>query len=84
MTTKQLMHNIITFCNNYINNENVLFSIDKYPNFISVDVSVWKLHCGAISHQIGRIDKYIHNEDDFHNFIDKVTNELPELLEKIK
>ena len=40
MITKQLTHNIITFCNNYINNKNIVFSITKYPTFINVCFNV--------------------------------------------
>lgn len=84
MTIKQLMHNIITFCNNYIDNKNVIFSITKYPTYIDVRFSVWTIKEGYINTHIGTINKTVNNENDFNNFKNKVINELPELLEQLK
>lgn len=85
MTIKQLTHNIITFCNNYINNKNIVFGITKYPKYIDVRLSVWTLNNnGYINTHINTITKDIHNENDFNDFKNKVINGLPELLEKVK
>lgn len=86
MTIKQLMHKVVAFCNNFIDNNHILVEIDKYPSgAINADISVWEVdNNNRIESCKGRVAKYIHNENDFHNFIDKTTNELPELLEQVK
>lgn len=83
MTIKQLTHNIITFCNNYIDNKNIIFSITKYPTYIDVHFSVWTVKEGYINTHISTITKAIHNENDFNDFKNKVINKLPELLKKV-
>ena len=84
MTIKQLTHNIITFCNNYIDNKNIIFSISKYPTFIDVTFSIWALNNKkGIGTYIGSISKYMYDENDFNDFKNKVINELPELLKRI-
>lgn len=40
MITKKLMKDIVTFCNKYINNDNILITITKYPKFIIVNFGV--------------------------------------------
>lgn len=85
MITKQLMHDIITFCNNYIDNDNILISVTKYPTFLSVDLTVWTLtNKKNIDTSIGKIPKYINNEEDFIEFKQEVLEQLPKLLERLK
>lgn len=85
MFTKKLMHDIITFCNNYVDNDNIVISVDKYPNFIVIDFGVWKLsNEKRIDIFIGRIDKSIHNEEEFIKYKQQVLEELPKLLELLK
>lgn len=85
MITKKLFHDIITFCNNYIDNKNILFTINKYPIFINASISVWSLDNGNfINNQIGTINSYIYTIDDFKDFKQKVLEELPKLLEQLK
>lgn len=84
MTIKQLTHSIITFCNNYIDNENIIFNVTKYPTWIDVSFSIWALNNkGYLDTHIGNISKYIHDENEFNDFKNKVINELPELLKRI-
>ena len=84
MITKKLLHDIITFCNNYIDNKNILFDINKYTTFMNVSISVWSLYnTGMINNQIGTITLYIDNVDDFKYFKQKVLEELPKLLEQL-
>ena len=84
MTIKQLTHKIITFCNNYIDNDNIIFGITKYPTYIAIEFDIWALNDEKyISTHIGLISKYIHNENEFNDFKNKVINELPELLKRI-
>ena len=79
------MHDIITFCNNYIDNDNIVISITKYPNFIAIGFGVWKLsNEKRIDIFIGRIDENIHNEKEFIKCKQKVLEELPKLLEQLK
>lgn len=85
MITKKLFHDIITFCNNYIDNKNILFGINKYATFIGVGISIWSLdNNDMIDNQIGTITSHINNIDDFRDFKQKVLEELPKLLEKLK
>lgn len=85
MITKKLFHDIITFCNNYIDNKNILFTIDKYPTFVNASISVWSLDNGDfINNRIGTINLYINNIDDFKKFKEKVLNQLPLMLKQVK
>lgn len=84
MITKKLLHDIITFCNSYIDNKNILFSITKYPCFISIDVEVWKVLNDAIDDRKGGISENIHNEKEFIKFKETVLNQLPLLLKQVK
>lgn len=85
MITKKLMHDIITFCNNYIDNDNIIIGITKYPTFLGIDFTIWTLTNGKhIDTPIGRISKYINNEEDFIEFKPMVLEELPKLLEELK
>lgn len=85
MITKKLLHDIITFCNNYIDNKNILFTIDKYTTFVNASISVWSLDNGDfINNQIGTINSYINNIDDFKKFKEKVLNQLPLMLKQVK
>lgn len=84
MITKKLLHNIITFCNNYIDNKNILFSIVKYPCFISIEIEVWTVLNNAINDRRGGIFENIHNEKEFIKFKERVLNQLPLLLKQVK
>lgn len=84
MITKQLMHDIITFCNNYIDNKNIIISITKYTRFIDVTISVWSITNGVIDKNIGNINSYIEDIDAFNKFKEKVLNQLPLLLKQVK
>lgn len=84
MITKQLMHDIITFCNNYIDNKNIILSITKYSTYLSVSFNVWTISDNTLQKCIGSVLSYIHNIDDFKKFKEKVLKELPKLLEQLK
>lgn len=85
MITKKLVHDIITFCNNYIDNKNILFAINKYTTFIGAGISVWSLdNNDMIDNQIGTITSYISDINDFKEFKQKVLEKLPKLLEQLK
>lgn len=85
MITKKLLHDIITFCNNYIDNKNVTFGIDKYSTFIAVSINIWSINNkGLIDDLIGTANLHIHDIDDFKHFKQKVLKELPKLLEQLK
>lgn len=85
MITKKLLHDIITFCNNYIDNKNVTFGIDKYSTFIAVSINAWSINNkGLIDNLIRTINLHIHDIDDFKHFKQKVLKELPKLLEQLK
>lgn len=85
MITKKLTHDIIAFCNNYIDNKNILTTIEKYPNYIHVTISVWTIDSeGFIVNRIDTIGKFINNEEDFIKYKEEVLNRLPELLEQLK
>lgn len=78
------MHDIITFCNNYIDNKNILSTITKYPSFISIDIEVWTVSNDAINNRKGGISKNIHNENEFIKYKQEVLNQLPLLLKQVK
>ncbi len=85
MITKQLMHDIITFCNSYIDNKNIIISITKYSKFIDVGINVWTINDdGFIDKNIGTINSYINDTNDFKKFKEKVLNQLPLLLTQVK
>lgn len=84
MITKQLMHDIITFCNNYIDNKNIVISITKYIRFINVTFSVWSVTNSVIDKNIGNINSFISDMDTFNKFKEKVLNQLPLLLKQVK
>lgn len=84
MITKKLMHDIITFCNNYIDNENIVIGIVKYSTFISATINVWTIKSsGIINKNIGTINHYISDIDDFKKFKEKILNQLPLLLKQV-
>lgn len=86
MINKKLMLDIVAFCNNYIDNNHILIEIAKFPsNAISTDISVWKVDSdNSLILCIGRIAKYIHNEDDFNVFKNDVLEKLPALLKQFE
>lgn len=84
MITKQLMHDIITFCNNYIDNKNIILSITKYSTYLSINFNVWTTNNDVIQNCIGSLFSYIYNIDDFKYFKQKILKELPKLLEQVK
>lgn len=84
MITKKLLHDIITFCNSYIDNKNILFYIAKYPCFISIEIEVWTVLNNVIDDKRGGISENIHNEKEFIKFKETVLNQLPLLLKQVK
>lgn len=85
MITKELMHNIITFCNNYIDNKYIIFTVTKYSKFVDVTINVWTIdNHYMIDKNIGTINSYINNIDDFKKFKEKVLNQLPLMLKQVK
>ena len=78
------MHNIITFCNNYIDNNNIVTHVTKYPTFLGIDFNVWILTENRIDKYIGNVSRNIHNEEEFIEFKQKVLEQLPKLLEQLK
>ena len=84
MITKKLMHNVITFCNNYIDNDNIAISVNKYPTFLSIYFAVWTLTENHLDNHIGTVNENIHNEEEFIKFKQKILKELPKLLKQLK
>lgn len=85
MITKKLFHDIITFCNNYIDNKNIIISIIKISNFLSITFNVWTTdNHDMIDKNIGTINSYIKNIDDFKKFKEKVLDQLPLMLKQVK
>lgn len=82
MISRKLLHDIITFCNSFIDIENVIYSVDKYPNFISAHISVWIIRCGLISYCVSGIDSHINSKDNFIKFKETVLKELPTYLKR--
>lgn len=84
MITKKLLHNIVTFCNNYIDNKNIVISVIKYPTFINATIDVWTINsAGFIDKNIGIVHSYIEDINDFKKFKEKVLNQLPLLLKQV-
>ena len=84
MITKKLMKDIVTFCNQYINNSNIVININKYSYFVGITFGIWNLNGSLITDHIGSIHMYIKDEVDLNKFKDKVFNELPLLLQQVK
>lgn len=84
MITKKLMHDIITFCNNYIDNKNIVIHISKYPNFLGIDFNIWILVENHMDKYIGGVSGNIHNEKEFIEFKQIILEKLPKLLEQLK
>lgn len=81
MITKKLMHDIITFCNNYLNNDNIVINISKYATYLYINFGVWVLDKNKyIDKNIGSTTKYIHSEADFNKFKETIKDELSLLL----
>lgn len=78
------MHDIITFCNNYIDNENIVINISKLSTYLSVTFNVWTINDDIIQDCIGSVFYYIHDVNDLKNFKQKALEQLPKLLEQIK
>lgn len=84
MITKKLMHDVITFCNNYINNDNIVITIGKYATYLYIDMGVWTLDKNKyINKYIGGISTHIHNEADFNKFKETITDKLSPLLTEL-
>lgn len=85
MVTKKLIHDIITFYNNYIDNDNIVFKIAKFSKYIFVCISVNKLYeNGSINRCMGSIDELIYTKEDFIKHKQEVLENLPKLLERLK
>ena len=84
MITKELIHNVVTFCNNYIDNNNIIINIGKYPNRLNVSFNIWTVSEIYINDLIGFIKGSIYNEKDFIEFKQQVLEKLPKLLEQLK
>ena len=84
MITKKLVHDIITFCNNYIDNKNIVFKVAKFPEYIYISIDVCDL-CknNSIDCCIGTINNCIQNKEEFIKYKQKVLEELPKLLEQL-
>ncbi len=84
MITKKLMHDIITFCNNYINNDNIVITIGKYATYSYIDIGVWTLDKNKyIDKYIGGISTHIHNEEELNKFKETIEDKLSSLLAQL-
>jgi len=84
MVTKKLMHDVITFCNNYIDNDNIIITITKYATYLHVNIAVWTLDKEKyINQYIGSISKHIHDEVEFNKLKETIKNEVFALLTKL-
>lgn len=78
------MHNVITFCNNYIDNDNIIITVTKYANYLHLNVAVCTLDKDKyINKYISSISKYIHNEVEFNKLKETIKDELSQLLIKL-
>lgn len=78
------MHDVITFCNNYLNNDNVVITITKYATYLYVNIGVWTLDKNKyIDKNIGSVTNHIHNETDFNKFKETIEDELSLLLAQL-
>lgn len=84
MITKKLMHDVITFCNTYIDDNNIIISVSKYSTFISLDIEIWKIgKNNSLEAFVGGIPGHIHSKSDLNEYKEKVLKELPVLLKKL-
>lgn len=91
MITKELICDVINFCNTFINVKNIGYRFTYIGNkdVIILDFKIWSLdEDGSISETIINLQKRIHNEHDFieikNNIIKNYEEQLPMLLEQLK
>lgn len=79
------MHDVITFCNNYIDNKNIVFKVAKFPEYIYVSIDICELYeNNVIKRCMGKIDNNIYTKEDFIKYKQEVLENLPKLLERLK
>jgi len=82
--TKKLIHDLVTFTNNYIDNPNIVIGISCYSNrYVVSRIEVWSLKYSYINKHIGSISCHIHNEKEFIKYKQNVLEKLPKLLEQL-
>ena len=91
MITKELIYEVIDFCNTFINIKNIgyKFTYIGSEDIIILDFKIWSFdEYGFISKTIVNLQKRIHNEDDFieikKDIIKNYEEQLPKLLEQLK
>lgn len=85
MISKSLVHNIVTFCNNYINNKCITCVIDILFSHIGCAISIWELddngHLDICKHTYYG---HIENINDFINYKRKVLKTIDTYMYEVK
>ena len=77
MITKQLVHDIVTFFNNYIENKYVMCNLGIYTGFISCHISIWSLSKkGYIGECVHAYNTDIRDDNDFIEYKRKVLDTI--------
>lgn len=77
MITKKLIHQLVTFLNNYLGIRNVVCGYTYYgKDYIRVHFAIWSIKNDCIQNQIANYDRFINNENDFNIFKEEVTNNI--------
>lgn len=72
MITKKLIHQIVAFLNNYLN-DYVLCGYTYYcKKYIEVKFSIWTIKNNLIDKSVVNYGQFIENEKDFNSFKEKV------------
>ena len=73
MISKKLIHQVVTFLNNYLGVKNVIYAYTYYgKDYISVSFNIWSIKGETLCKCIAHYDRYISTENDFNSFKEKV------------
>lgn len=73
MISKKLIHQVVTFLNNYLGIRNVVCGYTYYgKDYIQVSFNLWSVKNDMIEKSIAQYGQYITNEDNFNVFKERV------------
>lgn len=73
MISKKLIHQVVTFLNNYLNIRNVTCGYTYYgKDYISISFSVWSIKRDTIEKTVANYGQFVSNENDFNTFKQRV------------
>lgn len=73
MISKKLIHQVVTFLNNYLGIRNVVWGCTYFgKDYISVSFKLWSIKRDMIDEVVAQYGQYIYNENDFNVFKERV------------